>query len=209
MLAWAGNAAATQVATGINGVSLRWDNTVRYNRGVRAEKADQRILNNPNYDESDSKFGRGDIVTNRLDLLSEFDVNFRKQVGVRISAAAWYDKAYDDHSVRTVVPGFSSSHIGDRYNSGVARYVNGPSGELLDAFAWTNFKLGSTPWNVKIGRQTNYFGEGLLIPSHVISYSQSPLDGVKAVMRWRPVTSSTMPSARPILLPCRQWPACW
>jgi hypothetical protein len=35
--------------------------------------------------------------------------------------------------------------------------------------------------NVKVGRQTNYFGEGLLIAGHAVSYSQSPLDGVKAV----------------------------
>jgi hypothetical protein len=181
MLAWGGNATATELATGIDGLSLRWDNTLRYNLGVRTEKADPRILGNPTYDESDSKFARGDVVTNRLDLLTEIDANFRKQAGLRISAAAWYDHAYDDRSVHTAVPGFASSYVGNRYNSGVARYVNGPSGELLDAFAWTSFKLGSTPWNLKIGRQTNYFGEGLLIAAHAVSYSQSPLDGVKAV----------------------------
>ena len=35
--------------------------------------------------------------------------------------------------------------------------------------------------NVKIGRHTNYWGEGLLFGAHAISYSQAPLDGAKAV----------------------------
>ncbi|WP_255419097.1 DUF1302 domain-containing protein [Glaciimonas sp. PCH181] len=108
-------------------------------------------------------------------------MNYRKQFGIRVSAAGWYDNAYDDHSVRSTVPNFSTSYAGNQYNSSVSRYVNGPSGEILDAFIWGNFKLGSNPVNVKFGRQTNYFGEGLLIPAQAISYSQSPLDGVKAV----------------------------
>jgi hypothetical protein len=181
VLGFSGAAGATEFATGIDGLSVRLDSTVRYNLGVRTEQADTRILNNPNFDESDSKFGRGDVVTNRLDILTEFDANYRKKVGMRISAAGWYDRAYSDDRVTTVAPGFASSYIGERYNRHVSRYVNGPSGEILDAFAWASFKIGNAPWNVKLGRQTNYFGEGLLIPAHAMSYSQSPIDGVKAV----------------------------
>jgi hypothetical protein len=180
-MAWAGSAAAVDIDTGIPNLKLRWDNTLRYNLGARAERPDQRILNNPSYDESDGKFGRGDVVTNRLDLLSEIDLNYRSLAGARVSAAAWYDRAYEDRSVRSLVPGFQTSYTDDRYSSRVARYVNGPSGEILDAFVWANLKLGAVPLNVKLGRQTNYFGEGLLIAAHAVSYSQSPLDGVKAV----------------------------
>lgn len=177
----AGNANAVDIDLGNEDLKLRWDNTVRYNLGVRGERPDARILNNPTYDESDSKFGRGDVVTNRLDLLSEVDLSFKNLFGARVSAAGWYDAAYRNESVRVVVPGFTTSYIGDRYNSRVSRYVKGPSGEVLDAFLWTNLKVGTTPVNVKLGQQTNYFGEGLLIPTHAISYSQSPVDGVKAV----------------------------
>lgn len=49
---------------------LRWDNTLRYNLGMRTEGQDRRIMNNPNYDESDGKFDKGDIVTNRISLNS-------------------------------------------------------------------------------------------------------------------------------------------
>ncbi|MBY0243585.1 MAG: DUF1302 domain-containing protein [Burkholderiaceae bacterium] len=181
LLAWAGGGAAMELDTGVPELKLRWDNTVRYNLGTRAERPDQRILNNPTYDESDGKFGRGDVVTNRLDLLTEIDANYRNLTGVRISAAAWYDHAYHDTTVSTTVPGYASSYLGDRYNHAVSRFVQGPAGEWLDAFVWTNLKLGDVPVNVKLGRQTNYFGEGLLIPAHAMSYSQSPVDGVKAV----------------------------
>lgn len=174
-------ALAVELDTGVPELKLRWDNTLRYNLGVRAERPDQRILNNPTYDESDSKFGRGDVVTNRLDLLTEIDASYRNQFGVRVSAAAWYDNAYSNTSVHTVVPGYVSSYEGDHYSDAVSRYVRGPSGEWLDAFVWANLKLGIVPVNLKLGRQTNYFGEGLLIGAHAISYSQSPVDGVKAV----------------------------
>lgn len=60
---------------------LRWDNTLRCNLGMRTEGQDRRIMNNPNYDESDGKFDKGDIVTNRIDLLTELDFAYRKDWG--------------------------------------------------------------------------------------------------------------------------------
>jgi len=179
---WTCDAGAVDLPTGNADWTARWDTTVRYNLGVRMNSQDRRILNSASYDESDAKFGKHDIVTNRLDLLSEIDVNYKGAVGARVSAAAWYDRAYDDHSVRAPAPGgVATSYFNDRYNSTVSRYVNGPSGEVLDAFLWANFKLGNVPLNVKAGRHTNIWGEGLLLGQHAISYSQAPIDGVKAV----------------------------
>ncbi len=178
---WTGSAAAAEIATGNPDLTLRADTTIRYNLGVRAEGQDSRIMNNPSYDESDSKFGRGDVVTNRLDLMGEFDLNWKNQLGARVSAAAWYDNAYSDRTVRTVVPGYVSSYLGNTYSAPVKRYMNGPSAEFLDAFVWSNFNLGAAPVSVKVGRHSNYWGEGLLIGAHSISYSQAPTDGAKAV----------------------------
>ncbi|MGO0684300.1 DUF1302 domain-containing protein [Pseudomonas fulva] len=158
---------------------LRWDNTVRYNLGVRMEDQDHRIMRTPTYDESDSKFDKGDIVTNRLDVLSEVDFSYLNEWGARLSAAGWYDNAYRNTSVHSQVGGQTSYENG-HYSDEVKRYVRGPSGEILDAFVWKNFQLGDTPLNVKIGRHTNYWGEGLLFGAHSVSYSQAPSDGVKA-----------------------------
>lgn len=174
---------ATELQTGNPDLSIRWDNTVRYNLGVRVEKQDQRIINNPTYDESDLKFDRGDIVTNRVDLLTEFDLVYQRKVGLRVSASAWYDHAYRDSSVRTnpALTGFVSSYFNDEYNSTVKRYYHGLSGEILDAFVFNRFNLGDIPLDVKLGRHTVYWGEGLLLGAHAMSYSQAPSDGRKAV----------------------------
>lgn len=160
---------------------LRWDNTVRYTLGVRTEGQDGRIINNPSYDESDGKFDKGDVVTNRLDLLSELDFSYMNDWGARLSAAGWYDQAYEDRTVDPSNPAYGTSYDKGHYSSQVSRYVNGPSGELLDAFVWKNMSLAGALVNVKVGRQTNYWGEGLLFAAHSISYSQAPTDGVKAV----------------------------
>ena len=173
-----GSAAAAELDTGNTDFKVRWDNTVRYNLGVRMEGQDPRILASTTYDESDAKFGKHDIVNNRLDLLSEFDLNYKNKYGLRVSAAAWYDHAYHNHTVTSPARGVTS-YFGDQYNSKVKRYLNGPSGEFLDAFVWSNFNLGEAPVNVKLGRHAIIWGEALFLSTHAISYSQAPIDAVK------------------------------
>ncbi len=180
VLGSAGSACAMEIDLGNPDYRLRFDNTVRYNLGVRMEDQDDRIMNTPTTDESDGKFDKGDIVTNRVDLLTEVDFAYKYLWGARVSAAAWYDDAYKDGTVESNVPG-STSYDNDHYSSEVDRYVHGPSGEILDAFIWTNFNVGPVPVNLKVGRHTNYWGEGLLFGAHAVSYSQAPSDGVKAV----------------------------
>lgn len=175
------SASAFEIDSGNPDLNIRLDTTVRANLGLRTEGQDARIMANPNYDESDGKFQRGDFVTQRLDVLSEFDLKYQKTAGLRISAAFWYDQAYDNTSVRSSTPGFATSYNNDTYNNHVDRFAHGPSGEILDAFAWVNFRIADKPANLKIGRHTNYWGEAYLMGAHAISYSQSPVDGVKAV----------------------------
>lgn len=183
LLLGATGASAFEIPTDNPDLRIRFDNTVRYNLGVRAEGVDSGIANNPNYDESDRKFGRGDVITNRLDILSEFDVAFRERYGLRVTGAFWYDNAYHDTDVNPnpALRGYVSGYNGDRYNSDVRRYYRGPSGELLDAFVYGRVDAGTVPVDVKIGRHVIYWGEGLLFGAHAISYSQAPLDGRKAV----------------------------
>ena len=84
---------AFEIDTGNEDLTVRWDNTVRYNLGIRAQGQNSQILGNPNYDDGDRNFSNGSIVTNRFDLLSEFDLVYQKKYGVRASYAAWYDFA--------------------------------------------------------------------------------------------------------------------
>lgn len=176
-------ASAVQLTTEDPDWSARWDNTVRYNLGVRAQQADPLLLNNTSYDDSDSKFGRGKIVTNRIDLLSELDVKYKNRFGGRISAMGWYDDAYRGTEVSGnaafSVPGLgnlSSAYPGERYSSYTERWNRGPSAELLDAFVFGRFDAGSVPVDVRLGRHNLYWGESFFSFVHGVSYSQGPVD---------------------------------
>ena len=71
---------AFEIDTGNPDIAMRWDNTVRYNLGVRAQSQNNAILGNPNFDDGDRNFSNGSVVTNRLDLLSEFDFVYQRKV---------------------------------------------------------------------------------------------------------------------------------
>ena len=68
-------AQAFEVDTGNEDWAVRFDNTVKYNYGVRTESADKRLLGTPNSNDGDYNFRKaGTNVTNRVDLLTELDV---------------------------------------------------------------------------------------------------------------------------------------
>lgn len=170
-----------------------FDNTVNWNFGVRASSMDDRIGNNPNFDESEYKFkDAGDIVTNRVSLLSEFGGDINDVWGFRISGQAWHDFAYND-KVRTN-PGIYApaggglpaityedirSYKNGRYTDYVSKYYRSGA-QLLDAFVYFNTAVGESPFYIKAGRLTQYWGNGLLHPWQSLSYSQGAMDGAVA-----------------------------
>ena len=200
LASFAGGACAFEIDTGNPDISMRWDNTFRYNLGMRVEGRDQNIGNYFLADEGTYSFDKNKVVTNRLDVLSEFDFVWRKSLGFRVSAAGWYDNAYDGKNpvgnpnlvvppapafgpfppLRQALPngGQLVSYDNGEYSPYVKRYYAGPSGELLDAFVFASFDAGNVPVSIKAGRHTVYWGESLLLGGavHGISYSQMPLD---------------------------------
>ena len=153
-----GSAQAFSIDSADPDIAMRLDTTVRYNFAVRANEPGA-VGNNFQFDESDYKFGgRGDIVTNRIDLLPEFDFVYRKRFGFRISASGWYDNAYSDTSTSrnpALVGGTSASaYTNNEYRDYTQRYYRGPSGEFLDAFVFAGVDLGDMPLTVKAGKHT-------------------------------------------------------
>lgn len=174
-------AQAFVIDTGNPDVQMTWGNTLRYNLGIRAKQRDSVIANSPNNDEGTYSYKRGEVVTNRLDLLSEFEASYKKQLGFRLTGAAWADAAFHD-DVRTN-PAFAArgSYVDNRFSDYTKRYSGGPSGEFLDAFVFGNFKLDAMSGNVKAGRHVNLWGEALVLSAHSVSYAQAPSDGLKAL----------------------------
>ena len=106
------------------------------------------------------------MITNRIDILSEFDFIYKESTGFRVSAAGWYDQRYDNHTLRghpASASFFTTATTGGPgvYPDEVVRYYNGPSGEFLDAFVFHQFNFGEVPVDVKLGQHTVYWGETL------------------------------------------------
>jgi len=178
----AGKAQAFEIATGNPDLALRWDNTVRYNAGWRVQSQDAAILGNPNFDDGDRNFRNGSLVTSRFDVLSEFDLVYRRMFGARVSATGWWDPAYDNtldnrntataNTLRNGLP------VAGELSKYTKRYSGGPSGEVLDAFVFANLDAGNVPVNIKVGQHTVFWGESLLLGGavHSVSYAQYSLD---------------------------------
>ncbi|MDN4546357.1 DUF1302 domain-containing protein [Pseudomonas sp. C32] len=195
------NVNAMEIPTGNEDWQVRWDNTPRYTLTQRVESQDKAILNAANNNDGDRNFDRG-IVSNRLDLLSEFDAIYQNKYGVRVSAAGWYDYQYNQdldnntpstsNYVKNGVPTVGLTRYTDRYFAG-------PSGELLDAFVFGGFDIGEVPLNVKAGRHSIYWGESLGLTALIngIAYAQMPLDigkgqampGIEAKELFRPLNN--------------------
>ena len=181
LFAASGAVQAFEIDTGNPDLQIRWDNTVRYNIGMRAESQDSKIIGNPNFDDGDRNFSNGSLVTNRFDVLSEFDFVYKKMLGFRVSGAGWYDFAYsslDNTSNATANTLVNNVPVAGALSDYTKRYAKGVSGEWLDAFAFANFDAGDVPVNVKVGQHTVYWGDSLLLAGaiHGISYAQNPLD---------------------------------
>lgn len=171
---------AAEIETGNPDLSVRFDNTVKYNYARRVSSQNAAILKSANNDDGDRNFAKG-TVSNRLDILSEFDVVYNKSVGLRIAAAGWIDGAYSSLDNTSLA---SSNHYeGGKPAYGLSdyakRYHKGPSGEILDAFVFGNVELGEMPVNIKLGQHTMYWGESLISPIHGVNFGQSAIDLIK------------------------------
>ena len=182
----AGSAQAFEIPTDNEDLTMRWDNTFRYNLGFRVQSQDPAILGNVNSDDGDRNFKNGSVVTNRLDLLSEFDLVWQRKYGVRVSAAAWGDAAYNHPdgtntaSANTLVNGLPVAGALSPYTK---YYARGVSGEMLDWFTFGNFDVADIPVSVKVGQHTVYWGESLFLVGlvHSIAYSQNSVDQWKGL----------------------------
>jgi hypothetical protein len=182
-----GAAHSFEIETGNEDISMRWDNTIRYNAGLRAQKQNPQILGNANYDDGDRNFGNGSLVTSRFDVLSEFDFIYKRSYGFRASYAAWWDPAYnslDDHSTVTANTLNNGLPVAGVLSPYTKRYSKGVSGEWLDAFGFANFDVSGIPVSVKAGQHTVFWGDSLLLGGavHSVSYSQNALDLQKGFM---------------------------
>lgn len=175
-------------------VKVRWDNSIKYTSAWRLGSADLAVANQngmqPNVDFGDLNFGTGQI-NNRFDLLSELDLRY-KNLGFRISGAAWNDSQYTKSGGNfPSAPGtppnnqeaFPASLGGGTNNRYVqsARDTMGRQSEWQDAFVYGKFELGEQNLSVRLGKHSLIYGESLFLGANGIAAAQGPVDAVKAL----------------------------
>lgn len=171
-------AGAFQIETEDSELKVLWDTTVKYSVMNRLKSADARLLADADQDDGDRNFKKG-IVSNRLDVFSEFDIS-KRGWGTRLSGAAWYDAAYmsgnDNDSAGTV------NHTSRPYNQFAdgTRNIMGRRAELLDAFVFGKFDLGSSKANFRLGKHTVIYGESLFQAPNSLAGIMAPVDVIKA-----------------------------
>jgi len=168
---------AAEIATGNPDLTMRWDNTLKYSAAWRMHNPSSILTANRNLNDGDANFKRG-MISNRLDLFSEFDLTY-KQMGMRLSAAAWYDDIYNkrnDHPNDG-----TANQLSVPYNAFTdkTRSIHGRKAELLDAFVFSKFDLDDKPTTVRVGRHAQIWGESLFFGNNAIAGGMMPVDAVK------------------------------
>lgn len=193
---------AFSIDSGNSDLKMSLDTTVRYNQGWRTSGRDKTLANNVNFDEGNYLFDKGDVILSRLDLFSEFDLNWQNQYGLRVSGAAWYDHNFPDESESAPGLEAQANYRNNRFSGRVSRYYAGPSAEFRDYFVWGNFNIGTTELNAKLGSFAWLPGEFLFGNGSSVSYGMSPNDGLLSDL-------SPGASAKETALPIGQFATTW
>lgn len=172
---------AVEIDTGSSDWTVRWDNTLKYSAAYRVSNASSKLTNAPTVcapgagpclfpdiqGQGDRNFDKG-LVSNRVDLLSEFDLG-TKNYGFRASGAAWFDDVYD-----------KSTATGGSFLP-ATRDLHGRKAEILDAFVWAKGDLGDSgaQGTIRLGRHSLIYGETLFFGGNGIANAQGPIDVVK------------------------------
>ena len=191
--------AAAFAAAGVQAVGLdlgesdwavRFDNTVKAGLMARTTNADPALVDSfrllvpgvpasafpqaLNFNSGDDNFRKRGIVSKRLDLLSEFDAVYKKEHGLRISAAAWYDAAY-----RGTTDAAETNNGQRPFNEFPERTrdLAGRKAEVLDAFVFGGLDLGEgRKLSARLGRHALQYGESLFFGDNGIARAQGPID---------------------------------
>lgn len=172
-----GGANAYQIDTDDPDLKMRWDNTLKYSDAFRLKDRSNKIMEDARTDDGDRNFGKG-LISNRVDLLSGFDITY-KNFGGRISGAAWYDDVYN-HSNDNNSPA-TSNNTSVPYNqfTKATRDQMGRKAELEDAFVFAKGSIGDMPGTIRFGRHSLLFGETLFFGANGVANAQGPIDLVK------------------------------
>lgn len=177
---------ALDFETGNEEVKIRWDNTVKGSAIYRLNDASAALVNSfsapgvpqaLNFNAGDDNFRNKGLVSKRVDLLSELDVVYQKNIGFRLSGAAWYDDAYSGKT--SAMDTFNGQTPTNEFPEST-RALAGGKAELLDAFVFGTWRLGDEQKvTARLGRHALQYGESVFFGDNGIARAQGPVDVLK------------------------------
>jgi hypothetical protein len=192
---YAGQVQAFQFQSDNPDLQIRFDNTLTYSAMYRISDKDPNIIGNPQTDDGDRNFDKG-FVMNRLDLLSLFDISYKK-FGVAFSGAAWYDTVYntknDNDSAFTFNP-ISVPH--NEFTDTTVKW-HGKGAELLEAMTFGYIPLGDMTFRYRAGQFSQWWGDSFFLGWNGVAGALAPVNVAKA---------ATLPSVqlKELILPIPQ-----
>jgi len=174
---------AFKIETGHRDVRMRWDTSIKASAKARTEHADSRLMEHfhpsgipqaLNFNAGDQNFQKRGLFSARLDLLSEFDLVWKRDFGLRISGAAWYDDYL--HKRTHANPDLMGQVPYDRFPSKTRRMA-GQDAEILDAFVFAGWQFDNgMKLTTRLGRHALQWGESLFFGDNGIARAQGPTD---------------------------------
>jgi hypothetical protein len=190
------SASALEIDTNNPDWSVRWDNTVRASTKYRLESADPLLKNSfrliptgapppapasfsfpqaLNMNAGDQNFQKKGVVSTRVDLLSELDAVWRRDFGLRVSAAAWYDDKLHHKTQADNDPTIGQTPF-DQFPEHTRRIAGGDA-EVLDAFVFGGWTLDNgMKLTTRLGQHALQWGESLFFGDNGIARAQGPID---------------------------------
>ncbi|MDP9932783.1 DUF1302 domain-containing protein [Variovorax paradoxus] len=175
-------AQAIELDTGDPDLSVRFDNTVKIGTIYRLRNADPGLADSfsggaptgLSFNAGDDNFRKKGFVSQRVDLLTELDAVYKRNFGVRVGLAAWYD-----HSVRGRSDATDPMNGQSPYNvfTDYTKRGAGRKAEVLDAFVFGGWDFGDGKrLTARLGQHSLQWGESLFFGDNAISRAQGPID---------------------------------
>jgi hypothetical protein len=187
---------AFEIDTGNPDWSVRWDNTVRLSAKYRTEAADPALKDSfrqvptgapppapatfsfpqaLNFNAGDQNFQKKGLKSARADLLSEFDAVWRRDFGLRVSAAAWYDDMLHRKTQADNDPTIGQNPYNEFPDH--TKKIAGEKAEVLDAFVFGGWRFDNgMKLTTRAGRHALQYGESVFFGDNGIARAQGPVD---------------------------------
>jgi len=156
------------------------DTELKYAGAWRMKDQNQQLLSEINSDDGNRSFDKYDMINNKFSVIADLDLHY-KNVGVFVRPRAFYDFAYDgtnanNSTTNNNAPAYGGPLSASNEFMSETKDRHRDTVEILDAFVYGNFDLGSTTnLGLRVGSHVVSWGESLYIQNS-ISSAMSPID---------------------------------